>query len=832
MSELQHSYSVTTSVLNSPGKPSDVTATLQCYHCGLSLLASATHSAPINGHPEPFCCVGCATVAQTIHAGGLASFYQQRGNLAQPVDLTPDEIAANQHYDTPEMRGIYLKPVGKSQVEASFTLENLQCAACVWLCEKHLEQQPGLTLAQVNFATGRARIRWEEGQSSLFAIIQTLAQIGYRAHPYAVGVQDQAQRKARKTLLIRSAVAWLCMMQVMMYAWPLYFYGDTIEPLYVGMLHWVSLALTMPVVLYSAIPLYRGAWMGLKNRHVNMDVPVVLGIAAAFLASVVATVRVQGEIYYDSVTMFVALLLSARYIEAVMRGQAQSGLQALAAQLPAVCRRAVNFPFSHDVKLVSRGLLTLNDVIQVRPGEAVPADGVVLEGHAEMDESILTGESRPLLREPGARVLAGSYNCASPFWMRVEAVGAQTRLAEIVSALDEALESKPRIARIADRVARHFIVALLALAAAAALYWLWADASRALPITIAVLVVSCPCALSMATPAALAASTASLARRGVVVVRGTALETLTQVTDVVLDKTGTLTEGSFSLSRIDVVAGQSEAVCLALAAGLEQGSSHPVGLALLQAAQQRGLAPTQVTGEAPRHVLGKGVEWRAAQGLWRLGSFTFAAPGQREEVLAAEDTPQTRIYLSCEGEIQACFLLADRLRPHSAEMVAALQSQGYRLHILSGDRRDTVAHWSSVLHIEQAVGEASPEDKQAYVEALQAGGAVVMAVGDGVNDALLLARAQVSLAVAGSTPLAQASADIQLMRGGVDGVLAALRTAMRCRQVIRQNLAWALSYNVSFIPLAACGFISAGWAALGMSLSSLMVVLNAWRASR
>lgn len=777
--------------------------------------------------------MGCATVAQTIHAGGLASFYQQRGSLAQPVELTPDEIAANQHFDAPDMRGIYLKPVGKNQLEASFTLENLQCAACVWLCEKHLEQQPGLTLSQVNFATGRARIRWEEGQSSIFSVIQALAQIGYRAHPYAVGVQDQAQRKARKSLLIRASVAWLCMMQVMMYAWPLYFHADTIEPLYVGMLHWVSLVLTLPVVLYSAVPLYRNAWMALKHRHVNMDVPVVLGIGAAFLASVGATLRVQGEVYYDSVTMFVALLLSARYVEAMLRGQAQSGLQALAAQLPAVCRRAVRFPESHEVLLVSRGLLARGDVIQVRPGEAVPADGVVLDGHAEMDESILTGESRPMLREAGARVLAGSYNCASPFWMSVDAVGAQTRLAEIVSALDEALESKPRIARIADQVARHFIVALLALAAAAALFWLWADAPRALPITIAVLVVSCPCALSMATPAALAASTASLARRGVVVVRGSALETLAQVTDVVLDKTGTLTEGSFSLSRIDVLGEQSEQAYLALAAGLEQGSSHPIGIALLKAAQQQGLAPALLSGEdSPRHLLGKGVRWREGQVVWRLGNLDFASAGRPGLSALPTAISETSIFLSRDGRIEARFLLADSLRPHSAEMVEQLRKSGYRLHILSGDRRETVNHWAGMLNIANAVGEASPEDKKAYVERLQAQGAVVMAVGDGVNDALLLAQSQVSMAVAGSTPLAQASADIQVMRAGVDGVVASLRAAARCRRVIRQNLAWALSYNVSFIPLAACGFISAGWAALGMSLSSLMVVLNAWRASR
>ncbi|GAA4338680.1 heavy metal translocating P-type ATPase [Pigmentiphaga soli] len=847
----------------------------RCYHCGEPLDPRHPVQSRLDGTLRSFCCAGCETVAHAIHAGGLGGYYRHRAEGGGPPAAAPDD-GELQAYDLPAVQAQYVREVDADTREATLAVDGLRCAACVWLCEQHLSRQPGVTLVRINYATGRARVRWQAGASSLARVLGEFARIGYHAVPFEPSAQARGAARERRGLLLRMAVAMLAMMQIMMYAWPVYAHEAEIDPGQLALLRWAGLVLTLPVVLYSAAPIFAGAWRSLRLRRPGMDLPVAIGVLAAFAASAAATVAGHGEVYFDSVSMFVALLLGARYLELAARHDAWRGVPAASMQLPAVCARAEGWPAAREVRTVARVQLAPGDVVRVLPGEAVPADGVLLEGGAELDESLLTGESRPAVRQAGDALMAGSHNCATALWMRVTATGADTRLAAIVQALDRALEDKPRLAQAADRVASVFVAALMALALAAGLVWWWLEPARALPVAIAVLVASCPCALSLATPAALAAATASLARRGVLVVRGHAIETLAQVTDVVLDKTGTLTLGRFSLRQVQALGPLPAADCLRLAAELEGASSHPIARALIAAAQalpgcgtagdSTGLRAATIgrdhdgglgidgvgpAGE-PRYLPGCGLEARRAGCTLRLGSRAFvralvpagaeaafdtrfprlAAGGSHPGADAESQSGDTCVWLGDEHGPLARFVLGDTLRPEAEALVAGLAARGLKVHLVSGDDAATVHYWATRLGIANAVGNAGPEDKKRYAAALQQAGAVALAVGDGINDAPLLAQAQVSLAVGGGAALARASADAILAADGVAGVAQAIDTARRARAVIRQNLGWALAYNLTAVPLAAAGLVPPWLSAIGMSLSSLLVVGNAWRLGR
>ena len=793
----------------SPGAPVASAPAADCYHCGQP--AGGGLRTSVAGAQRWFCCAGCLAVAQTIHGAGLESFYRFRNGLGRPLDDADGQADLRAAFGQADIESLYVRAVDAGTAEAWLTIGDLRCAACVWLCEQHLERQPGVVAAHVNHATGRARVRWKTAQTGLGRVLDAFAAIGYRAVPFQPGTANDGLRREKRGLLLRMAVALLCMMQVMMYAWPLYRHEASIAPDQWQLLRWASLALTLPVVI---------------------------GILAAFGASVAATVANRGEVYFDSVTMFVALLLAARYLELVVRHEAQDGGRALAAQLPATCARLRDYPASREADIIALQQVRPGDVLRIGPGEAVPADGRVLEGATQVDEAMLTGESRPIAKAAGDGLVAGSHNSGSPVWMRVEQVGGETRLARIIQVLDRALEEKPRIAVLADRIAMVFVLALIALALATGAVWGWLDPSRALPVMIAVLVVSCPCALSLATPAALAAATAALARKGVLVVKGHALETLAQVTDVVLDKTGTLTQGRFSVASVEIFGALGAGQCLALAAAMEEGSTHPAGLALIAAAREAGLPAPDV--QDARHLPGRGVQACFAGTTMRLGSQRFVAgshkpvqpPSPADGRDKAAGAIATQVWLAGDAGLLARFVLRDAPREGSHETVRALQAMGKRVHLVSGDDARTVEAWATEFGIRSHAGGVSPEGKKDYVARLQAGGAVVLAVGDGINDAPQLGLAQVSMAVAAGTPLACASADVILNGHGLLGVAHALHTARRARRVMRQNLGWALAYNLSFIPLAASGWITAWMAALGMSLSSLLVVGNAWRLRR
>lgn len=777
------------------------------------------------------CCRGCQAVAEAIVANHLESYYRHRTALPQKAqEPVPDVLRELRLFDERDVQASFVRDAGPHQREAALILEGITCAACIWLNEQHLSGLRGVDGVEINYATRRAYVRWDEREVRLSDILKAVADIGYRAHPFDSRRYDEVQRRERRTALWRLFVAGFGMMQVMMYAFPTYIADGEMTADIEALMRAASLLLTLPVVLYSAAPFFSSAWRDLRLRRVGMDVPVALGIAAAFIASVSATITGSGEVYYDSITMFVFLLLGGRFLEMNARARASRGAEELLKLIPAFAERAPGYPGDRATERVSVVQLRAGDHVLVAPGAGIPADGRVVEGETEVDEALLSGESRPVPKRAGDRLAGGAINVASPVWLAVEQVGSNTVLAGILRLLDRAAGEKPAIAQLSDRVARWFVAALLAVAAATAIGWYLHDPSRALWITVSVLVVSCPCALSLATPAALTAATGALTRIGVVVTRGHALETLSRATHVVFDKTGTLTHGHMELVHIEPL-GLARNDSLALAAALERGSEHPIGQALGAAAS--GLAAPQVT--EIRNVPGAGIEGRLNSRRVRLGSPRFVAElaGPRPKVNCMRAEPGcTQAALGGEDGWMAVFALADTPRAGSRSLVEALQRSGRKVVLLSGDHEDAAVRLAQELGIEEVKAEATPAEKLAYVRRLQEQGAVVAMVGDGVNDAPVLAGAAVSIAMGGGTQAAQGSSDMILLSDRPEHLAVAFETAARTLRVIRENLIWAVVYNAVVLPLAIAGFVTPWLAGLGMSTSSLAVVLNALRLAK
>jgi Cu2+-exporting ATPase len=796
-----------------------------CFHCAAPVPAAARWHATIDGAEQPFCCAGCRGIAQTIRAAGLTDFYVRRTERAETPPNVPDEWT---HYDiAAEARGLITRLGDRREI--SLLLEGIRCAACIWLSESYVRRIPGVIEFSVNFATQRAHLAWSGRRTRLSDVLRAIAGIGYRAYPYDPARREALARREGRALLTRTAVALLSMMQVMMFSLPAYISIDGVEPEQARLLAWASLVLTLPVVLYSGSGFFAGALSDLRMRRLGMDVPVALGVGAAFIASAWATVTGEGAVYFDSVTMFVALLLIARYVEFSARQRAGAAIEAIARERPQTAERLQGYPETQDTERVAAAKLSPGDVVRVAAGATVPADGEVVSGCSSVEEAILTGESWPHPKAAGSTVLAGSLNRESPLLVRVTAAGEATTAAAISRLVLRAADQRPRVARIADRVAGWFVAVLLAIAAVTALAWAEIDPSRALIVTFAVLVVSCPCALSLATPAALAAAAGALGRQRILAVRADALEALSRVTHVVIDKTGTLTSGTFHLIAAEPLSDLDCEACLSIAAALEQGSIHPVATALRSAG-----TPTAMAGDVIA-VPGQGVAGTIAGQRYRCGrpAWVGALHGLPlppvANALASDAIP---VALADESGWIAWFTFGDSLRPGAAELVGTLCAMGIAVSLVSGDRRATVEHVARSVGIDAWEADAAPETKRAFVAARQREKSVVAMIGDGINDAPSLAQADVSLSLGSASALTQWTADIVVLGQDLRAVGVAFQAARRSFRVIRQNLTWAFIYNAVAIPLAATGHLTPLAAALGMSASSILVVANAWRLTR
>jgi P-type Cu2+ transporter len=722
------------------------------------------------------------------------------------------------------------------RLEAVLTVDGVHCAACVVTIENAL--RGAVEEVSVNAATRRARIVFRPDAQPLSGLMRRIARLGYSPRPVGRAAISTAEAVGRRASLWRMLLAVLCMMQVMMYAVPRYVAGPDEMPADLErLLMWAEFMLTVPVLLFAAGPFFRSAWRDLRGRRIGMDVPVSLGIVVTFVASTAAALE-GGEVYFDSLTMFVAFLLVGRWLEAGARERALSGVADLLARLPETVERLTP---EGRLESVTLRRLRAGDRVRVAVGQAVPADGIIEDGHSHADESLITGESTPIAKGPGDALAAGSLNLSGPLRLRLVRAPRDSRLQQIADLIEAASARKPRIAQLADRWAGPFLIAVLALAAIAWVVWLGIDSSRAVWVAASVLIVTCPCALSLATPTALLASAGTLARRGLLARSPQAIEALAGVGTFVFDKTGTLTHDRMALVRTDLLEGAAHvaatpidtARALAIAAAIEAGSLHPVAAALVRALPA-GLEPPAVRGVREHGGAGVSAEVML-DGQWidaKLGSPAFATPRTEPAELDAStrrDPLDGGVRLALAGRPVARFELAETLRGDAPTAIAALRADGVAIEILSGDTAERVARIANALDVDGFRAQASPQDKLAAIESLQHEGQRVAMVGDGINDAPVLARADVSIAFATGAPLAQHQADLLLLGERLTPLAEARRLARRTMRVVVQNLVFAAVYNAVSIPLALAGLLPPWLAGLGMAASSLVVVLNALR---
>jgi len=769
------------------------------------------------------CCRGCAAVAEAIVGWGLGRFYRVRSREApRPIEYSPAELERIRVFDDPALRGRFADESGTG-LRAALILEGIACPACCWLIEQRLHELSGITEARVDYTAGRAQVAWDPARIRLSGILRAVADLGYRARPYDAAAARAALDEERRAQLRRLALAGLFGMQVMMISIGLYFGAWTgIEDIYRQFLQWTALVLTLPVIGYSAVPFFRNAWRDLRARRAGMDVPVALGLAIAFLGSVYATLTGTGSVYYDSVTMFVFLLLGGRYLEFKVRRDLSGQLDQLRRIEPAIATRLETGLGGAEIeRAVPAMVLASGDRILVRPGEGVPADGTVVEGETSLDESLITGESRPVRRRAGERVIGGSSNMESPIRVRVERVGEEATLAIIRRLADRCQAEKPALTEFANRAAGWFVGGVLLLSAGAAVYWLRVEPAQWLPVTISMLVITCPCALALAAPTALAAATGALLRNGLLVVRANAVETLARATVFAFDKTGTLTRGEPVLREVRTRGARDRNECLRLAAALEAGSAHPLARAILTAA---GGVPR---AESARHFPGEGVAGTIAGRRYFLGNPIFV-----RRMCPAAGSDAGGVWLADENAVLAEFEFEDAPRPGAVELFEWLHGQERHSLILSGDADPVVAELGRRLGADEILGDRLPADKVAALEAKRQAGDTTCMVGDGVNDAPVLAAAHVSVAMGGGTDLAKANADLILLDGRLESLRRGIELAGRTLDTIRVNAAWAVGYNLLALPLAATGWVPPWLAALGMSASSLLVTANSARLLR
>lgn len=796
-----------------------------CFHCGEPVPAGSRYALEIKGIVQPMCCPGCQAVAETILECGLASYYEHRTAPGTKGELVPEELAALTHYDLAEVQQDFVtdSATGSHKVrEIQLTVEGLTCAACAWLIERHLGNLAGLHYINVNTTTHRARIKWDPDRLSLSDILKGFAKIGYRAYPFQSHQQEALYAKEVRSYMFRLALAGLGSMQVMMCAVALYMdLFISVEEEFMVYFKWISLLLSTPIMIYSAQPFYVGAWRSLRQGHLSMDVSVSLALIGAFVASMWATVFNTGEVYYDSITMFVFFLLLGRFLELRARRKASESSSNLARLVPIMATR-LDEDGEHEVAAKT---LQVGDRVRVLAGATLPADGTILLGQASLNESMLTGEQLPLLKQAGDAVYAGTINTDAPLEIRVSHRIEESRLAQIMRLQDHALDDKPAIAQMADVLSRHFILVLLFIAAGVWTFWHFHQPEQAFWVTLAVLVATCPCALSLATPTALTSATARLTRAGILLRRGHVLDVLTRANRIVMDKTGTLTTGNISLTSTEALGNFDEARCLAIARALEAYSEHPIARAFRSNAADDAvlLAASKVTP-----VIGHGIEGMIEGRHYRLGSARWLGISDAQEAQA----DGLVIYLADEDRALARFLLTDTLRPDAKALIQAFKEAGLKTTILTGDSSPQADEVARELGVDELVKGVTPDGKLAYLKEHEARGDISIMVGDGINDAPVLAGAHASFAMAGGTDLAKNSADAILLADDLSRLLDARALALRTRKIIKENFAWSIGYNLLVLPLAASGWLPPYVAAAGMSLSSLIVVTNSMRLNR
>lgn len=794
-----------------------MTRTDTCFHCALPNPRGCDLTVEIEGIAQPVCCPGCKAVAELIRDSGLSNYYTMRDTPSPGVGKPPDDMAEWQVFNNVEMLQAFADTEPRT-AEATIYAGGMYCSACSWLIETSLSEVPGVRSVDVNPITHRLRVRWLHENLGLGDLLAKLSSLGYQPQPLAPDDASRPELAEQRMALKRLLVASLGMMQVMMFAVGLYA-GDFqgIDADMQRFLRLVSFFVATPVVFYAAKPFFVSALRGVVTRKPGMDLPVSIAIGAAYVASVYATFTNGPAVWFDSVAMFVFFLTLGRYLEMRARHRSIDRGVALSQLVPNTATRIVD----GERTVVPVAQLATDDVVLIRAGESIPADGIIVSGETSVDEALLTGEAKPRPRTPGNRLTAGSVNLDAIVEMRVVSTGNDTTLGAISRMSERARFTRPQFVNVADRIASHVVVALLFIATAVALYWYFVAPERAFVITLSVLVVTCPCALALATPAAFATVGSRLSELKLLVTNGNAIEVLAKATQVVFDKTGTLTCGRPEVQSIQILHDDyDEAECLRIAAALEQASTHPIAHAF------RGDGTLPDVSDAANHVA-QGASGTIGTSQWRIGNALFAL-----DEPVSDDDSSTVIYLGIDGRKVARFEITDTLRPDASKTLNTLRSMGINLSLVSGDNAGAVSEVARSLNIDDLHSDCTPADKLKIIVALQARGERVVMVGDGINDAPVLAGADTSIAPGHGALLAQTSADVIMLGEFLRPVTTAIRLSRATMRIVRQNLVWAVLYNVTALPLAVAGMVPPWLAAIGMSASSLVVVLNALRLNR
>ena len=793
-----------------------------CVHCNLPIPPADLVVDQIDGKELHFCCHGCQGAYRIITGAGLESFYRNRTWDEQGVPTG----AFYTEYDEASLAG---HVIGRDQhtADISLIIEGIRCASCVWLLEKMLVRETGVTAIRVNYGTHRAVIRFNPQESTPAKIFTSISRLGYLPHPFTPGAAQQAAAREQRSLLIRFGTAAFLSMQLMGFSFALYggyFHG--IDPGIRQLIQYFAAAVATPVVFYSGWPFLVGAWRSLKNRSASMDLLISLGVSTAYFYSIYAMFS-GGEVYFDTSAMIITLILLGRLFESSARNRSISGIDKLLQLAPDSANR-VN---GDEVNTVASASLTPGDIILVLPGERIPVDCQILSGVTEVDESTITGEPMPILRQEGDKVSAGSLNLSTSIKLLVKKVAAESFIARMARLVEEAQNRKAPIQSMADRVATVFVPLVTTIAIGTWAFWWFSEASHAEALlnAVSVLIVACPCALGLATPTAVLAASGSAAAKGILFRGGDILETTSRVDLIAFDKTGTLTHGQPTVDRIIPAPGQTVTTLLELASRAESGSSHPLARAILARAKTAGIQPGPAGPVTA--VPGRGLRVQDKDGEIQAGSRAFLTESDIE-VPAIDSGTRTEVHVSLEGIWQGLLLLHDPLREEAEPTIRELRELGLEMVLLTGDRPETAQQVSDTLALPDYQANMSPADKTAWIEARQCAGHTVMMVGDGINDAPALSLSDVGCAMAGGTDIALETSDLVLTRPNLGSLHEAIFIAHKAMQVIKQNLFWAFTYNLVTIPLAASGKLAPVWAAAAMASSSILVVSNSLRLGR
>lgn len=808
-----------------------------CFHCGLPIELTRPPHLEVGGQERKFCCHGCKAVCEAIIASGNLDYYDYRDRAA--ATATPAELDSLLGklplYDRPEIQKDFVRHTPDGE-EAWLILENIHCAACLWLNERYLRQLDGVLECEMDYTSQQARVRWDPARIKLSDILLAISRIGYIAHPFDPARREALQKEQQQRSVQRLIFAVILGMTVMNFSLASYVFGapdaEGIYPLWIRIARWTNLLATGLLLAYPGQLFFRNAWADLRRRRLGMDVPVALGMLLAWLGSLKATVTGTGEVYFESIAMFVVLLLLARHVELRARVEAAALLDQTAKIIPKTAQRLTD----NGTEEVFVADLQVGQRILLSPGEMVPTDAKLIGPETGFDEALLTGESLPVLKRPGDSVPGGSVNVDQAVTMEVERVSAQSTLTGIHELARSSVNDKPHYVQLADRLAGHFIAVILSVAALTWLTWSFLDPAAALGNTISVLIVTCPCALALASPVALTLCSGGLAKLRIVPVHLSAIEAMAKAKVLVLDKTGTLTRGRPILQKSIAVEGSDSRPWLAIAAALEAGSEHPIAKAFQDV---NPLPASKVRNR--RNWPGAGVEGQIDGVTWRLGTAVFVSPAagwladttNQDLISDWQAKGGSALYLGDEQRLAAVFLLADPLRSGARDFVAAARQQGFRrILVLSGDHPQTTRAIASVVGADEAHGGLSPTQKQEIVRRMQRQGDTVLMLGDGLNDAPVLASADISMAVSDATDLARSHSDFLVLAHDLSGMGHGIALMRKTRRIIIQNMAWAVGYNLLGIPAAAAGLITPGIAAVGMSASSLIVVVNSLRLRR